>query len=265
MDPLAAWPASPALPEAPARPRRSPARVIAAAVIAAAAVAAFAAGIALSDASTGRTTAQPGSGADESQITAESVWRTEPADKILPPVIEREGTEAYYRLAVDPDESCAQLPGPFRAALAQAGCAHVLEATYLDSTESVVVTLGIVVTGGTPAERVSLFQNWTADSYARQYTMMPSVFPVASPGAASFHDAQRIAWKSAISNDGDYLSFAVAGFADGRRGPTPAAFDAGNESELQADSPPVQAGDDLSGYLLTSITALEPAQNGSSS
>jgi hypothetical protein len=238
--------------------------VTAAVAVVAVAVAACVGGLVLSGASSSGPSPQPGSGAGAGQIAAESLWRTEPADKILPPVLEREGTEAYYRLAVDPDEACSQLPAPFLKALGPAGCAHVLEATYLDSTESVVVTLGIVVSGGTQAQRGALFQNWTADAYARQYTMMPSVYPVPASAASSFHDAQRIAWKSAISTDGGYLTFAVAGFADGRQGPAPAAFDRGDESELQADAPPVQAADDLSGYLLTSITALEPT-NGSAS
>jgi hypothetical protein len=239
--------------------------VTAAVLVVVVALAAFGAAFALSGSSSGRSSAQPGSGAAPGQIAADALWRTEPADKILPPVLEREGTEAYYRLAVDPDESCAQLPAALRTALGQAGCAHVLAATYLDSTESVAVTLGIVVTGGTAAERTALFQNWTADSYARQFAMMPSVYPVPASAAAPFGDAQRIAWKSAISNDGSYIAYAVSGFDDGRQGPTPAAFDLGNESELQADSPPVQAADDLSGYLLTSLTALEPTQNGNAS
>ncbi|MBR7835393.1 hypothetical protein KDL01_19115 [Actinospica durhamensis] len=237
----------------------------AAMVVVAAAVGAFVVGLDVSGASPARTDAQPGSGASTAQIAADSLWRTAPADDILPAKLDREGSEAYYRLAINPDEGCAQLPATFRGALGKAGCAHVLEATYLDSTESVVVTLGVVVVGGTAPERSALFQNWTADSYARQYPMMPAAFPVASSQASSFHDAQRIAWKSAISEDGDYLTFAVAGFADGRQGPTAAAFDLGNESELQSDSPPVQAADDLSAYLLTSITALEPTPNGSTS
>lgn len=263
MDPLAAWP-PPEPPGAPARARRSPARVTAAAAVVAVAVAAFVGGLVISASSSARPQARPGDGAGAAQIAAGSVWRSEPADKILPPRLDREGSEAYYRLAIDPDESCTRLPAPFRAALGKAGCSHVLEATYLDSTETVVVTLGVVVTGGGTAEHAALFQSWTADAYARQYAMMPAAFPAPSSAAASFHDAQRIAWKSAVSNAG-YVTFAVAGFADGRQGPSAAAFALGNESELQSDSPPVQAADDLAGYLLTSMTALAPTQNGSSS
>jgi hypothetical protein len=233
--------------------------------VVAVALAALVAGVAISGSSPTRAQAQPGDGAGPREITAGSLWRAEPADKILPPRLDREGSEAYYRLAVDSDEDCTQLPARFIAALGKAGCARLLQATYLDSTESVVVTLGLVVTGGSAVQRATLYQSWTADSYARQYTMMPSTFPVPGSIASGFRDAQRIAWKSAVSNDGDYLTFAVAGFADARKGPTPAAFDLGDESELQAGSPPVQTADDLSGYLLTSITALEPTANGSGS
>lgn len=263
MDPQAAWPWPPEPPGVPARPRRSPARVTAAIAVVAVAVAAFVAGVTLSGASPARSNALPGDSANPDQVASRSVWRSEPADKILPPQLNREGSEAYYRLAVNPNENCAQLPATFRAALGKAGCTHVLEATYLDSTETVVVTLGVVVTGGSTAERTSLSRNWPADSYARQYTMMPATYPVPASVAASFENGQRIAWKSGVSTGGDYLSFAVAGFADARQGPAKAAFDRGNESELQADSPPVQTADDLSVYLLGSIAALGPTQSGS--
>jgi hypothetical protein len=239
--------------------------VTAAVAVVAVAVAALVGGVALSGAAPARSAAQPGDNAGDEQVEAGALWRSEPADKILPPQLNREGSEVYYRLAVNPDESCTQLPAPFRRALGKAGCSHVLEATYLDSTESVVVTLGVVVTGGSSAERTSLFHAWTADSFARQYTMMPATYPVRASLAASFQSGQRIAWKSGVSENGDYLAFAVSGFADGRHGPTAAAFDRGDESELQADSPPVQAADDLSAYLLTSITALGPSRSGSRS
>jgi hypothetical protein len=85
--------------------------------------------------------------------------------------------------------------------------------------------------------------------------MMPSTFPVRVTLASSFGAAQRVAWKSAISGDGSYIAFTVAGFADGRLGPSEAAFDLSNNSELQSDSPPVQVADDLSSTTLTNIGA----------
>jgi hypothetical protein len=179
---------------------------------------------------------------------ARAAWRSVTANRILPPQLHREGTEVYYRLAVDPDESCSLLPGPFVKALGQAGCERVVQATYVDSTESVVATVGLVAVGGSTAQRQALFQDWTADSYARQYTMMPSTYPVRASLAANFGDAQRIAWKSAVTNDGSYVAFAVSGFVDGRVGPSA--------------SPPVQVADDLSATIITDFGALYPAGNG---
>ena len=244
----------------PPAPRRSPGRVIAAALIPLLALAVAGIGFALSGGSPAYDAgAKPGSGAAPADIAARSAWRSASADQILPAKLDREGTEAYYRLAVDPDESCAHLPSAFVKALGSAGCTHVLQATYIDSTESVVATVGLIAVGGTSAQRASLFQNWTADSYARQYSMMPSTYPVRATLSASFGDAQRIAWKSAISTDGSYIAFAVSGFSDGRLGPSAAAFDLGNQSELQSDSPPVQVADDLSSKTMVNFSTLYPA------
>jgi hypothetical protein len=206
--------------------------------------------------------AGPGSGAAAADVAARAAWRSVSADKILPPQIDRTGTEAYYRLGVDPDDSCAQLPGAFLKALGSAGCAHVVQATYIDVTETVVATVGVVAVGGSTAQRTSLFQNWTADAYARQYSMMPSAYPVPLSFASRFGNAQRIAWKSEITPDGSYIAFTVSGFQDARLGPSSAAFDLGNESELQSDSPPVQVADDLSDAITTEVSALYASGNG---
>jgi hypothetical protein len=247
----------------PYRPRRSSARVAAAVLVPLLALAAVGIGFAISGGSPAYDAgAAPGSGAASADVTARAAWRSVSADKILPAQLHGEGTEAYYRLAVDPDESCAQLPSAFTKALGQAGCEHVVQATYLDSTESVVATVGLVAVGGSTAERTALFQNWTADAYARQYTVMPTAYPVRATLAANFGDAQRVAWKSVISADGSYIAFTVSGFADGRLGPAAAAFDLGDEAELQSDSPPVQVADDLSATVMSSFSALYPAGNG---
>lgn len=270
MDPQAngvdggpSWP-TPIPPPPP--PRRSPGRVAGAALCLLLALAAAGVGLAVSGGSAPvGAGARAGSSAAAADVSARAVWRTASADTILPPTIKREGTEVYYRLAVDPSESCGQLPAAFLKALGSAGCARLVQATYLDSTESVVATVGFVVVGGTATQRSTLFQDWTADSYARQYTMMPSTYPVTATLAASFQNSRRVAWKSAISNDGTYIAFAVSGFADARQGPNATAFNLGNEPELQSDSPPVQASDDLSGAIQTGISALYPASSGGQS
>ena len=250
----------------PPGPRRSPGRVIAAVLVPLLALAVFGIAFALSGGTPSYDAgAKAGSSAAASDIAARAAWRSATADQILPPKIDREGTEAYYRLGVDPAETCAQLPRTFVKALGAAGCVHVVQATYIDSTESVVATVGLVAVGGTPAQRATLFQNWTADAYARQYSMMPSTYPVRTSLAASFQNAQRVAWKSAIANDGSYIAFTVSGFADGRPGPSAAAYDLGGESELQSDSPPVQVADDLSSTTMVGFSARYPSVNGAQS
>jgi len=259
-----AWP--PLAPPPPPRPRRSPGRVLAAFVVVLAALAVAVLGLRISG---GSPAVQAGAGAasgdSAADVAARSLWRTASADSLLPPQLNREGTEAYYRLAVDADESCAQLPAAFRAALAPAGCVRLVQATYVDSTESLVATVGLVVTGGTSAQRVELFQNWTADAYARQYAMMPSTYPVRASLAAGFGNPQRIAWMSGITNDGGYVVFSVAGFVDGRVGPGAAAFAQGTASVLASSSPPVQAASDLPPVVLDTLSAqAKPADGGQS-
>jgi hypothetical protein len=209
--------------------------------------------------------AQPASSAPAADVAARSVWRTASADTILPPKLAREGSEVYFRAAVDQDESCTQLPAAFVKALGAAGCVRLVQATYVDATESVVATVGLVVAGGTPAQRTSLFQSWTADSFARQYAVMPSTYPVKATLAAGFHNAQRIAWMSDISDDGTYIAYAVSGFVDGRQGPDAAAFAKGDAPALQSDSPPVQVADDLPTAVLDALTAAGKTTDGGGS
>lgn len=253
---LPAWPSAvpPQAPQAP--PRRSPGRILAAVVVVILAVGAVGLGLAVSGGGPAAAAgAGPGSGDSSADVAARALWRTAPADRLLPPQLEREGTEAYYRLAVDADESCGQLPAAFREALAPAGCVRLVQATYVDSTESLVATVGLVVTGGTAAQRGTLFENWTADAYARQYAMMPLTYPVRATLATGFGNPQRIAWMSGISDGGGYVAFTVAGFVDGRVGPGAAAFGQGTASVLSSSSPPVQAASDLPPVVLDALSA----------
>jgi hypothetical protein len=240
----------------PVRGRRSPRRPLAAVLVLLVAFAVVGVGYAWSGGTAAVDAGAASASADAAGDAAtRALWRTASAAALLPAELSREGTEVYYRLAVDPSESCALLPAPFVKALGPAGCLRVLQATYVDSTESVVATVGIVVAGGSAAQRGTLFQNWTADSFARRYPLMPSTYPVRATLASNFRNAQRIAWMSSISNDGTYVTYAVSGFVDGRQGPDAAAFAQGNEPELQSDSPPVQVADDLSTAVLDGLNA----------
>lgn len=204
-----------------------------------------------------------GPAAEDEAVRA--VWRTAAVDQLLPASIKREGTETYVRLGINSDESCAKLPGAFVSALVPAGCAHVLSGTYTDRTQTVTVTVGIVVTRGTAAQRLRLYQSWTSDSNANNAAMMPHAYPVPRTAAAKFTDAQRVAWQSQVSADGTYVVYAVAGFTDDRTGPGAAAIAAGSGSALSSSSPAVQVAGDLPAAVQDLLTArVHDAEGGTS-
>jgi hypothetical protein len=213
----------------------------------------------------GGAAARPSSGsvAEDQQIRA--VWRSAPANQLMPGTLTREGTETYVRVGVDPAEGCGALPAKFAAALAPATCSRVVTATYVDRTQEVTATVGIVVTAGSPDARRKLYQTWTADSFATQYSMMPDAYPVPGTAAANFKDPQRVVWESQISTDGTYIVYAVAGFTDGRVGSTAAALAAGTGSALNNDSPPVEVAADLPSAIQNILSTKENAVSGGSS
>lgn len=137
---------------------------------------------------------------------------------------------------------------------------HLLTATYVDRTQTVTATVGIVVISGTTADRLRLVQVWNAD--AAKGSMMPHVYPVPGTVAAGFGDAQRVTWQSQISLDGTYVAYAVTGFTDGRAGPGAAALAAGSGSSLSSSSPAVQVAGDLPAAILSLLTSkLQAAQS----
>jgi hypothetical protein len=223
----------------------------------------LAAGIAMATPS-GGSSAKPSTGSAAADNSVRALWRSVPANELLPATLTREGTESYIRLGIDPDEACGTLPSAFTAALAPAACSRVLAATYVDRTQTVTTTVGIVVIAGTTATRLRLFQAWTADANAAKDAMMPHAYAVPGTVAAAFSDKQRVAWQSQVSTDGTYLVYAVAGFTDGRTGPDAAARSAASGSALSADSPPVQVAGDLPAAIQNLLAAkLTAAQGGS--
>ena len=167
----------------------------------------------------------------------------------MPPTLDRSGGERYVRLGLADPAGCAVLPAPFVAELAKVApgtsCDKVLRATYVDSTETVFTTVGIVVVGGTAAQRDKVWRGWTPDSDSQNSDLMPDVYPVPGSVAAQAANAQRIAWNSETSSDGSFLVYSVAGFLDGRAGSSPEDLRSGITKNLTADSPPVQASVDL--------------------
>jgi hypothetical protein len=242
------------LPPPPSKPRVPGRTVATASVLVLAAVLALAGGVALARPS-GGSSSQPSGGASASDEAVRALWRSVPANDLLPATLTREGTESYIRVGIDPDESCGTLPSAFTAALAPAACSRVLAATYVDRTQTVTATVGIVVIGGSAANRQRLFQTWSADANASKDAMMPHAYPVTGTLAAAYTDKQRVAWQSQVSTDGTYLVYAVAGFTDGRTGPDAAARAAGSGSALSNDSPPVQVAADLPAAIQNLLTA----------
>lgn len=255
------WPPAPALPPRP----KVRARVKAgAAIILVLALAAGAGGVAIAKAGTGGAAASRTTGQAARQQQIASLWRSASADDLLPLSLSREGTETYQRIGVDPDEQCSTLPAPMLAALHPAGCVRVIQATYVDRTQTVTATVGIVVLSGSATVRQSLFQDWTPDANASNTLMMPHTYPVPGTDAANFQDAQRVAWESEVTNDGSYLLYAVAGFSDGRPGPSAADRSAGSGSALDSDSPPVEVAGDLPTAISQILVAQETTALGTS-
>jgi hypothetical protein len=232
--------------------------ILASIAIMGAAILIFVSALALA-APTGGSAALPSSGSTAQDEALRALWRTASANDLLPSTLSREGTETYVRLGVNPDETCAHLPTAFTAALTPAGCGRVLEATYIDRTQTVTATVGIVVLSGSIGDRLHVFQSWTADAYSTKDAMMPHVYPVAGTLAAQFSDAQRVTWQSAASTDGTYLVYAVTGFTDGRTGTSAADRSSTSGSALTPNSPPVQVAGDLPGALQVILTAKETA------
>jgi hypothetical protein len=148
-------------------------------------------------------------------------WRTLPVGKIFPTTVTYQlpgyalGASAELpltatRLGIARQASCAAGSIPAAAAaLARHGCAAMLRATYIDSTESLVVTIGVaVMPSGARADAV-------ANELSGGRQPRPGVQPVAFPGtlSATFGSRQRqLSW--AVSS-GPYVILSTVGYADG--------------------------------------------------
>ncbi|HEU5332851.1 MAG TPA: hypothetical protein VFU73_08810 [Actinocrinis sp.] len=242
----------------PPAPRVSRRAVFASLATVAVAVAAFGGALAFA-APGGGIASHPSTGAVAQDESLRSLWRSASAGDLLPSILNREGTETYIRLGVDPDETCAHLPAAFTAALSPAACSRAIEATYVDRTQTVTATVGIVVLSGSTSDRLRLFQTWTSDAYSTKDAMMPHAYPVAGTLAAQFGETQRVTWQSQVSTDGTYLVYAVTGFTDGRTGPDAAARASHSGSALSTDSPAVQVAGDLPTAVQIILTAKETA------
>jgi hypothetical protein len=146
-------------------------------------------------------------------------WRTWQTGKIFPATISYQIPSTVlssssglkltaHRLGIAPQATCqAALDTALADVLDHDGCQAVLRATYLDSSESFVITVGVAVlrTQVPAADRLPVGPD-----------LNPGVRAVAFPGTLSsrFDDSQRQLTHTAT--DGPYLIMYTAGYTDGR-------------------------------------------------
>ncbi|HEY3867581.1 MAG TPA: hypothetical protein VGM10_04505 [Actinocrinis sp.] len=239
------YPLVPAPPPKPPKGPRSRRAVVIGSVTLTLAVLATAGGLDIARSATAAEGGKPSKGAAATDDGRRALWRTVPASTLLPTSLSDNGGLNYSRVGLDADESCAALPAAFITALSPAKCTRDIQATYIDQTQTVTATVGIVVLTGSNATRLQVASSWSGTQNAVNYAMMPSTYAAPNTIASGFGDPQRIAWGSQTTTDGTYLVYTVTGFTDDRTGPDASTFAAQSASDLQQSSPPVQTAGQL--------------------
>ncbi|MEV5320566.1 hypothetical protein AB0K92_23430 [Streptomyces sp. NPDC052687] len=179
--------------------------------------------------------------------TAAGLWHNVPVDRLFPPTVAGRGAgpggadRTWTRIAVAPDGGCADAFDPLlRKALAPAGCARLLRATYTDATQSHVTTVGLLFTKADAAGMRSLEARFKDEGLYRRTDLMPRPYAAKGTAAAGFGDAQRASWTLSVLTDAPVVVYAVSGWADGRAvdEPQPAA----DAMASGATTAPAQAG-----------------------
>ncbi|MEU0598250.1 hypothetical protein ABZ484_08325 [Streptomyces sp. NPDC006393] len=171
-------------------------------------------------------------GAAGAFATAGGLWHSIPVDQLFPPTVEGRGAgpggadRTWTRVAVAPDSGCANAFDPLlRKALAPAGCARLLRATYTDATQTYVTTVGLLFTKADAPAMKSLAARFTNEGLARRADLMPRPYAAKDTVAAAFGDKQRASWTVSVLTEAPVVVYAVSGWADGRTvdSPQPAA------------------------------------------
>jgi hypothetical protein len=139
-------------------------------------------------------------------------WRTRPAGEIFPATVdhgERGRKETAARVGIAEDIGCDQdaLDAQIATAVRRQGCRAVLRATYLDSTGTLVTTVGVVALPSEAAAAKALAGSQITDRGVRALA-----FP--RTGAAGFEDAARQNFTTL--QFGSFLIMAASGYTDGR-------------------------------------------------
>jgi len=152
-----------------------------------------------------------------------SRWRADPAGQVFPasigyqvPAQFLEGTRSLQltatRLGIAPQGSCRSDVSPAAARVLAAGhCTALLRATYVDASQSMVVTLGIAVL---PDPKFALTAARQLSEADHGLALMVRPFPVPGTEAARFRDDER--QLDYVVGKGPYVIMSTAGFADGR-------------------------------------------------
>ncbi|MCF6473409.1 hypothetical protein FAF44_34245 [Nonomuraea sp. MG754425] len=134
-------------------------------------------------------------------------WRSWPVARVFPgtvPGLSPSGARVTYVLAgVAPESPC---PSAFQPAAVRTGCRTALRATYADSTQTFVITVGIAVLDG-PRPGSG------RDGVGRPATVRPVPFP--GGAAERFGDSQYFTGV-VVGSGGRYMVATAAGYADGR-------------------------------------------------
>jgi hypothetical protein len=164
--------------------------------------------------------------AQQRQITAWEMarrWRALPAGAIFPATVDYTVPAqaldsdsnlilAARRLGISGIDSCATGAMTRAAGVLAAGhCTALLRATYVDSSGSMVVTIGIAVLPSSTAASKASHELGMGGELAS------GVVPFGVPRTAAAHFRIRQRELTAITQAGPYVIMSVAGFTDGRR------------------------------------------------
>jgi hypothetical protein len=167
-------------------------------------------------------------------------WRTMPAGTIFPASLHYELSSALsvdlnlqltaYRIGIASQATCAAAtdPAAVGAALARNGCEAMLRATYVDGTDSYVITVGVAAMPG--SAQVNAAKGELAGVGGSSGAGVRTV-PVAGSLAASFTDSRRQLSASIVA--GPYLVFWAIGYTDGRPS-VPVTADGYADAEMTA-------------------------------
>ena len=167
-------------------------------------------------------------------------WRTMPAGKIFPASLQYKPPSELSddstlqltadRIGIASQASCAAAadPAAVGAALASHGCEAMLRATYVDGTDSYVITVGVAAMPG--SAQVKAAERELAGVGGSNGAGVRTV-PVAGSLAAAFTDSRR--QLSGSMPAGPYLVFYAIGYTDGRPS-VPVSADAYADAEMTA-------------------------------